>query len=170
MSISVSFKIYFTFTDTPRDIYLLHTFSWLMNMFGIFFILSGHEHYSIDVFIAFYITSRLFLYYHTLANNQALSNNVDSCRTRIWFPLFSFFESSCCCMVPNEYESLIEIAENLACSTYNKYLIIKSAIKTQFFLLRSLPSNQTAQIGTSTLIGTNTIGSRTPIILHKKKR
>lgn len=61
-------------------------------MFGIFFILSAHEHYSIDVFIAFYITSRLFLYYHTLANNQALMQR-DSSRTRIWFPLFSFFES-----------------------------------------------------------------------------
>lgn len=149
---------------------MLHTFSWLLNMFGIFFILSGHEHYSIDVFIAFYITSRLFLYYHTLANNQALSNNVDSCRTRIWFPLFSFFESSCSCMVPNEYESLTEIAENLACSTYNNYLVIKSAIKTQILLLRALPSNQTAQIGSNTLVGANTIGSRTPIALNKKKR
>lgn len=142
-----------------------------MNMFGVFFILSGHEHYSIDVFIAFYITSRLFLYYHTLSNNQALNNNVDSCRTRIWFPLFSFFESSCNCMVPNEYESLTEIAENLACLMYNNYLVIKSAIKTQILLLRTLPSNQTAQITSTTLVGANAIGSRTPpIMLNKKKR
>ncbi|KAJ6642732.1 Ceramide phosphoethanolamine synthase, partial [Pseudolycoriella hygida] len=49
---------------TPRHLYFLHTITWLLNMFGIFFILAAHEHYT------FYITSRLFLYYHTLANNQ----------------------------------------------------------------------------------------------------
>ena len=63
-------------TDTPRRIYFLHTFTWLLNVFGVFFILSAHEHYSIDVFIAFYITSRLFMYYHTLANNQVVSERV----------------------------------------------------------------------------------------------
>ena len=77
--------------------------SWLLNMFGIFFILAAHEHYSIDVFIAFYITSRLFLYYHTLANNQALMSR-DSKRTKVWFPLFSYFESGVDGIVPNQYE------------------------------------------------------------------
>lgn len=89
---------------TPRHLYFIHTFSWMLNMFGIFFILSAHEHYSIDVFIAFYITSRLFLYYHTLANNQALMQR-DSTRTRIWFPLFSFFESEIDGIVPNEFDT-----------------------------------------------------------------
>jgi len=72
-------------------------------------------------------------------------------------------------MVPNEYESLTEIAENLACSTYNNYLVIKSAIKTQILLLRALPSNQTAQIGSTSLAGTNVIGSRTPNVLNNIK-
>lgn len=81
-------------------------------MFGIFFILAAHEHYSIDVFIAFYIASRLFLYYHTLANNQALMSH-DSNRTRIWFPMFSYFESSVDGIIPNEYTSVTEILQKL---------------------------------------------------------
>jgi len=72
-------------------------------VFAVFFILAAHEHYSIDVFIAFYITSRLFLYYHSLANNRVLQQP-DSVRTRIWFPLFSYFESSIDGIVPNEYD------------------------------------------------------------------
>ncbi|ODM88773.1 Sphingomyelin synthase-related 1 [Orchesella cincta] len=88
---------------TTRRLYWNHTLSWLLNTFGIFFILAAHEHYSIDVFIAFYITSRLFLYYHTLANNSALLQR-DSKRTKIWFPLFSFFESGVDGPVPNLYE------------------------------------------------------------------
>lgn len=88
---------------TPRHWYYLHTATWIMSLFGIFFILAAHEHYSIDVFVAFYITMRLFQYYHTLADNQPLLMH-DRMRTRVWFPLFSFFESNCRRAVPSHFE------------------------------------------------------------------
>ncbi|XP_064617112.1 sphingomyelin synthase-related protein 1-like [Liolophura sinensis] len=105
---------------TPRGrMYYLHTLSWVLNLFGIFFVLSAHEHYSIDVFIAFYITTRLFLYYHTLANNRALMQR-DRKRTRIYFPLFAFFESKCDGVVPNEYEWPLKIPRSLKMRLYAK--------------------------------------------------
>ncbi len=92
----------FVISDSPRNFSLLHTLAWVLNLFGIFFILAGHEHYSIDVIIAFYITSRMFLYYHSLANNRALSQ--DDERTSVWFPMFSYFEANVDGIVPNVYE------------------------------------------------------------------
>ncbi|CAH0407637.1 unnamed protein product [Chilo suppressalis] len=111
-TVALTLLNFFITEYTSRNLYLLHILTWVMNMFGIFFILAAHEHYSIDVFIAFYITSRLFLYYHTLSNNQALMQN-DSSRTRIWFPLLSFFESEVDGIVPNEYEGPVTILANL---------------------------------------------------------
>lgn len=93
-------------------------------MFGIFFILAAHEHYSIDVFVAFYISSRLFLYYHTLSNNQALMQR-DSTRTKVWFPLYSYFESGVEGIVPNEYETPEEIASNICQFFKEKILELK---------------------------------------------
>ncbi|XP_077973837.1 sphingomyelin synthase-related protein 1-like [Styela clava] len=86
---------------TPARWYSLHIASWVFNLFGAFFILAAHEHYSIDIVIAFYITSRVFLYYHMLANTRSYQH---SKRIRIWFPLFSYFECNVPGKVPNEYE------------------------------------------------------------------
>lgn len=91
---------FFVTEYTPRNWHILHTLAWVLNLFGIFFILAAHEHYSIDVFIAFYITTRLFLYYHTLANTRAYQH---SRRARIWFPMFSFFECNINGPIPNKY-------------------------------------------------------------------
>ncbi|KAH8398791.1 hypothetical protein KR222_003930, partial [Zaprionus bogoriensis] len=113
-TVALTLLNFFITEYTPRNLYFLHTLTWLLNMFGIFFILAAHEHYSIDVFVAFYITSRLFLYYHTLANNRALMQS-DSTRTRIWFPMFSYFENSVDGMIPNEYETIGSLVDSLIC-------------------------------------------------------
>lgn len=135
----------FSISDTPRNLYFLHTLTWIMNMFGVFFILAAHEHYSIDVFIAFYITSRLFLYYHTLSNNQALMQR-DSVRTRVWFPLFSYFEASVDGIVPNEYDTPAEILCNLICFVKTKlgsvtnYRVLISNTNSRTNMNGSIPS------------------------------
>ena len=126
-TVALTMLNFFITEYTPTQLYFLHTFTWMLNMFGIFFILAAHEHYSIDVFVAFYITSRLFLYYHTLANNQALMQR-DSNRTRIWFPLFSFFESSVDGIVPNEFESPSLIICNLAGTGKDIWYLVRSSI------------------------------------------
>ncbi|CAH1392409.1 unnamed protein product [Nezara viridula] len=152
-TVALTMLNFFITEYSPRDIYLLHTFSWLLNMFGIFFILSGHEHYSIDVFIAFYITSRLFLYYHTLANNQSLMQR-DTGRTRIWFPLFSFFESGVDGIVPNEYESPVVIVEKLFC-------FLKETLKRIMFVFIA---NLSMKPGSVSSVPTNNISRK-----HKRK-
>ncbi|XP_071036308.1 sphingomyelin synthase-related protein 1 isoform X1 [Parasteatoda tepidariorum] len=109
-TVALTLLNFFITEYTPRSMYYLHTFTWVLNIFGVFFILAGHEHYSIDIFIAFYISTRLFLYYHALANNRAFVRD-DRRRTRIWFPLFYFFESGVEGPVPNEYEWPLSIPE-----------------------------------------------------------
>ncbi|KIH67606.1 hypothetical protein ANCDUO_02062 [Ancylostoma duodenale] len=93
---------------TPASWTFLHTATWVMNLFGVFFILAGHEHYSIDVFIAFYISSRMFLYYHAYAYNHANLTATDD-RIRLWFPLGWFFEAGSIGKVPNEFEMPLRV-------------------------------------------------------------
>lgn len=95
---------YFINDYTPPSWKGLHTFTWLLNCFGMFFILAGHEHYSIDVFVAFYISSRLFLYYHSLANSHAIRSVDVRDNVEGFFPMFSFLEECTTGTVPNKYE------------------------------------------------------------------
>lgn len=58
--------------DSPRRISLMHWISWLFAAIGVFMVLLAHGHYTIDVLVAYYITTRLFWTYHTLTNNSFL--------------------------------------------------------------------------------------------------
>lgn len=59
-------------SDLPRRISALQWVSWMMAAVGVFMVLLAHGHYTIDVLIAYYITTRLFWTYHTLTNNAFL--------------------------------------------------------------------------------------------------
>jgi hypothetical protein len=58
--------------DSPRRCYLFHWASFCVSFAGIMLVLVAHGHYTIDVIIAYYVTTTLFWAYHTMANNQVL--------------------------------------------------------------------------------------------------
>uniref|UniRef100_A0A7S4PD64 SAM domain-containing protein n=1 Tax=Guillardia theta TaxID=55529 RepID=A0A7S4PD64_GUITH len=88
---------------SPRTWTPLHTFSAVLNGFGMFCILAAHEHYTLDVFMGFYIATRTFQSYHTVAHAD-VSDNEGLASTRRWFPMVSFLEENCSGVVPFEYE------------------------------------------------------------------
>nr|XP_022327960.1 sphingomyelin synthase-related protein 1-like isoform X2 [Crassostrea virginica] len=88
---------------TPKRYRLLHVALWLYCFCGMWAILASHGHYTLDVVIAFYIASRIFMYHQTFANNLSLMRR-NRKRIKIWFPVFYFFEKDTHGIVKNEYE------------------------------------------------------------------
>ncbi|CDI98386.1 sphingomyelin synthase protein 1 [Echinococcus multilocularis] len=124
---------------TPCRLNRLHNFTWVLNVFGVFFILAAHEHYSIDVFVAIYITSRLFLYYHWQANNHHLLH-CDKRRAQIWFPLLTFFESDVRGMVPHEFSNPLRQAVRLLRKRHFRWIAAPLAAVSLCFTAHSSTS------------------------------
>ncbi|KAJ8937919.1 hypothetical protein NQ318_003345, partial [Aromia moschata] len=55
-----------------KKLYLIHWFYWILGCIGVIMLELSHGHYSVDVIIAYYVTTRIFWTYHTLANNASL--------------------------------------------------------------------------------------------------
>lgn len=91
---------------TPRKLWPVGIVYWVLSLLGIIFLEMSHAHYTIDVVIAYFITTRLFWLYHTLANHtylrQATSHNLLG--REWWFWLFQYFESNIEGPVPIQYE------------------------------------------------------------------
>lgn len=60
----------FSLADSPRHFWWYHLFCWLLSAAGVICILVAHEHYTVDVIVAYYITTRLFWWYHAMANEK----------------------------------------------------------------------------------------------------
>lgn len=74
---------------------------WLLSASGVLCILIGHEHYSIDVVIGYFVTTRTFWWYHTMANTHALRQAPNNYLSRTWWnPVFNFLERNVQTTVP----------------------------------------------------------------------
>ncbi|XP_014677317.1 PREDICTED: phosphatidylcholine:ceramide cholinephosphotransferase 1-like isoform X2 [Priapulus caudatus] len=90
---------------TPRSFVILHWLTWLMCCVGVFCVLASHEHYTVDVVLAYYISTRLFWCYHTLAASRELKKQTPSnyLTRNFWFPIFVWFERNVGGPLPKQY-------------------------------------------------------------------
>ncbi|KAL1139866.1 hypothetical protein AAG570_006843 [Ranatra chinensis] len=79
---------------SPKRLIVLHWGSWLASILGIILVLVARGHYTVDILIAYYVTTRTFYIYHTLANNHNLKKrSANNSLSRLWwFRIFLYFE------------------------------------------------------------------------------
>lgn len=91
---------------SPKRWYILHYAAMFFAAVGVFCLLVSRGHYSIDVVIAYYIATRVFWEYHTMANVSMLRSAQQGRNhlvKTIWFPLFRFMEANVLRPVPRRY-------------------------------------------------------------------
>ncbi|GMR50165.1 hypothetical protein PMAYCL1PPCAC_20360, partial [Pristionchus mayeri] len=57
---------------SPRRWRVVHVFSWMMTLIGMFLLIMSRGHYTIDVIISYFVCTRLFYVYHTMAAMPSL--------------------------------------------------------------------------------------------------
>jgi shingomyelin synthase len=97
---------------SPRRWLPLHFLAFCFSCVGVLSLLFSRGHYSIDVIIAYWITTRIFWYYHTLADFPSFRYDFHG-RNRfvnvIWFNLFLFMEDSVHRPLPKKFFILFNI-------------------------------------------------------------
>ncbi|XP_049819349.1 phosphatidylcholine:ceramide cholinephosphotransferase 2 isoform X3 [Aethina tumida] len=91
---------------TPKKLYLIHWLYWILGVIGVVMLELSHGHYSVDVIIAYYITTRIFWTYHTLANNVSLKQHSPNNHIgrEWWFSIFLYFEKNVGGPVPRQFD------------------------------------------------------------------
>ena len=74
-------------------------------MVGICSLVVARGHYSIDVLLAYFVTSRLWWIYHTMANNNNLkvSSEENILSRAWWFYIFWYFEQNVPSNLPRRF-------------------------------------------------------------------
>ncbi|KAG5675662.1 hypothetical protein PVAND_005549 [Polypedilum vanderplanki] len=86
----------------PKKFQFLKKLALLNALAGMVFLLISHSHYSIDVLLAYYVTTRLFWTYHQNIN-LLMNNNLHGCK-EWWFGMFKYFEKNTARAFTNEFE------------------------------------------------------------------
>ncbi|XP_047443409.1 phosphatidylcholine:ceramide cholinephosphotransferase 2 [Mugil cephalus] len=95
---------------SPPRWWWYHWFCWLLSASGVVCILLGHEHYSIDVVIGYFATTRLFWWYHAMVNMPEVRQVSNSFLSRTWWnPIFNFLEKNVQAPVPLTISSLVKL-------------------------------------------------------------
>jgi shingomyelin synthase len=90
---------------TPQKLYIIHWFSWIITLVGVVMVLWAHAHYTVDIIIAYYATTRIFWVYHTFANTELKQKCTNNYLSRVWwFPVFQYFEKNVGAPIPAQYE------------------------------------------------------------------
>ncbi|XP_077468673.1 phosphatidylcholine:ceramide cholinephosphotransferase 1-like [Stigmatopora argus] len=91
---------------SPRRFWWYHWICWTLSTVGVFCILLAHDHYTVDVVVAYFITTRLFWWYHTMANQQSLKEtSASNFFSRVWwYRLFQYLEENISGVVPRSYQ------------------------------------------------------------------
>ncbi|CAD5116828.1 DgyrCDS5674 [Dimorphilus gyrociliatus] len=92
---------------TPKYCRSMHFILWTSSFIAIILIIVGHEHYTVDVLLAFYITVQAYLHYHHLADNLNNRNSNLPMQRRIldvFYPIVKYFEGNVQGCIPNEFE------------------------------------------------------------------
>ncbi|XP_076856767.1 phosphatidylcholine:ceramide cholinephosphotransferase 1 [Brachyhypopomus gauderio] len=92
---------------SPRRFWWYHWGCGVLCAVGVFCILLAHDHYTIDVIVAYFVTTRLFWWYHTMANQPDLKNASSSnlLARAWWFRFFQYLEHNVQGVVPRSYQS-----------------------------------------------------------------
>ncbi|XP_068443550.1 phosphatidylcholine:ceramide cholinephosphotransferase 2 [Clinocottus analis] len=89
---------------SPRCMWWYRWFCWSLSASGLLCILVAHEHYSIDVVVAYIATTRCFWWYHSMAHTHAQQQPPCSFLSRTWWnPVFNFLERNVQTTVPIEF-------------------------------------------------------------------
>ncbi|KAJ1141778.1 hypothetical protein NDU88_008106 [Pleurodeles waltl] len=90
---------------SPLRFRIYHWICWILSIVGVFCILLAHDHYTVDVVVAYYITSRLFWWYHTMANQQVLkeASPTNHLSQVWWYRPFQYLEKNVQGTIPRSY-------------------------------------------------------------------
>jgi len=90
---------------SPKNFKLLHWASFLVSLSGVVFLLLARGHYTIDVILAYYVTTRIWWSYHTLAHNKHLRSRGEDnmVANECWWYAFRWFEGKTSGPLPRQY-------------------------------------------------------------------